>query len=156
MTAGAQPGSTLTATGRSRARRLVRLGTTAGLCAVVALTGVACRRGQSTRSIDPAVQAWYDNAYLPAVQDMSNAASGEGKPLKDGCRDALEALKTHEAKLVDTPDDQLNQLVQEYVNDRKAAYEKCSNDGIPPEAGSTGPIQRRVNELNQQAGEAEG
>ena len=129
----------------ARRRRAARVGVALGLSVVVAFTG-ACRR-KSGAAIDPQVKAWHDK-YVAAVQDMSDAAQ-KGVDLKAGCKAAVEALKSHEAQITQTPDSKLTELVKEFVTEREEAYNKCAESGQTPAASPTIPkIQNRVNELN--------
>jgi hypothetical protein len=115
------------------------------LSAAVVFMG-GCSR-QNKPAIDPALKAWFDNAYKPAIDDMSKAA-GAASGVKEGCQAASDALQTHAAKLVKTPDTQLTQLVQGFIDERTAAYKTCVDTGDTPTASAkTQEIQKRVNEL---------
>ena len=141
-------GMTLSGPDRSASpsRRLARVGMALGLCAAVAFTGACSRRSAPT--VDPVVKTWFDQAFKPATEDMATAA-GAGKDVKEGCKAAGDALATHEAKLIQTPDAQLTELVKGFVAERKDAYAKCAETGETPSASAKiTEIQRRVNELS--------
>jgi hypothetical protein len=130
-----------------RRRRLARAGIAVGLTAAVALTG-ACRRNQSGSGLSKELQAWHKD-YRSAVNDMSEAAGG-GKDLKQACQDALDALKSHESKLVNAPDQQLSELAQGFVDERSEAYQKCAETGVAPEGSrKTVEMERRLRELGE-------
>jgi hypothetical protein len=81
---------------------------------------------------------------------MSEAAGGRDKSLQEGCKQALAALETNAAKLTDTPDDTLDGLAQEFVEERRAAYSKCAETGeSPPSSEATVKMEARIRELNQ-------
>ena len=126
---------------RPRGAKLLLL----ALSAAVVLMGACSRQNKS--AIDPTLKAWFDDAYKPAIDDMSKAA-GAASGLKEGCQAASDALQTHAAKLVKTPDSQLTQLVQGFIDERMAAYKACVDTGETPTASAkTQEIQKRVNEL---------
>lgn len=126
-------------------RRFATAGMALALSTAVAFTGACTRKNQP--AIDPALKAWFDDAYKPAIDDMSKAAA-DAPDVKGGCQAASDALQTHAAKLVKTPDAQLSQLVQGFIDERTAAYKACVDTGQDPTASvKTTEIQRRVNEL---------
>lgn len=142
-----EPGAGTAASAAARRRRLARAGMAVGLAAMVALGG-ACRRS-SSNEIDPALKAYVDS-YNEAVDDMSKAAGGREKSLQEGCKQALAALETNAAKLTDTPDDTLDGLAQEFVEERRVAYTKCAETGeSPSSSAATVKMEARIRELNQ-------
>jgi hypothetical protein len=129
-------------------RRLARVGVVLGLGAALAFTG-ACRRSSPQRAVDPRVKTWQEKVFNPAAEDMSLAAR-DAKDMREGCKAALGALTSHEARLIETPDEQLTQIVKDYIADRKAAYTKCAETGEFVQGNKIRQIQQRVNELNAQ------
>jgi hypothetical protein len=125
---------------RTRCARLLPLGL------AVVLMG-ACSR-HNTPNIDPALKAWIDQSFTPAMTDMATAAHN-GSDLKAGCQAANDALTTQTPKLLRTPDAQLTQLVQAFIDERHDAYTKCVETGVDPTSSAKlVEVQKRVNELN--------
>ncbi|MGH2689159.1 MAG: hypothetical protein ACRDKW_10185 [Actinomycetota bacterium] len=142
-----EPGVRTATAAATRRRRLARAGMAVGLAAMVAFGG-ACRRS-SSNEVDPGLKTYVDN-YNAAVDDMAEAAGGRDKPLQESCKQALTALEANAAKLTDTPDDQLDRLAQEFVEERREAYTKCAETGESPSASrKTVEMEARIRELNQ-------